>query len=165
VYRSFFEKYDKGDVNVLFVDDANFQHYLAGEEFAAHHADATSGTPVEFIAHDSALYHCIVANQDVLCYTPFCNITVNLYRNPEYGIEEEVAEVSHDQGLPSVFSQRIFIDFDKPARVRLYEVSGRCVYDSKGKAVFIDQPVSAGVYFVRMTTDNTDQTTKCVVVK
>lgn len=165
VYRSFFEKYDKGDVNVLFVDDANFQHYLAGDEFAAHHADATSGATVQFIAQDSALYHCIIANQDVLYYTPFCDITVNLYRNPAYGIEEKVAEVSRALSLPNVFSQKICIDLDEPSRVRVYEVSGRCVYDSRRKTTFIDQPVSAGVYFVRMTTSNTDQTTKCVVVK
>lgn len=165
VYRSFFEKYDMGNIDVLFVDDDNLQDYIAGIPFAAYHACATTGGTVEFIAHDSALYHCIIANQDVLYYTPFCDITVNLYSNPAYGIEQEIVDVSPVPGLPTVFNQRILINLDVPSRVRLYEISGRCIYDSHRRIPLIDCELSAGVYFLRTTIDNADTISKCVVVK
>jgi hypothetical protein len=165
VYRSFFEKYDMGNIDVLFVDDENLQDYIAGIPFCAHQTCATTGGAVEFIVHDSATYHCIIANQDVIYYTPFCDITVNLYTNPAYGIEEEIVKISPVPGLPTVFNQRILVDFDVPSRVRLYEISGRCIYDSHRAIPLIDYELSAGVYFMRTTTDDEETIGKCVVVR
>jgi hypothetical protein len=164
VYRSFFEEYAKGNIDLMFVDDANLQKYISGEQFKAFDCFAAASDTFTFIAQDSALYHLIVSNEDVLYYTPFCSLKVNLYRNT-VGIEEDIEKRVIVQGLPTIFKERLFFNLDKPSQIEIYEVSGRLVYASEKKVAVIDKHLSAGVYFVRITLNHEDEIRKCVIIK
>lgn len=164
VYRSFFEKYAQGNIDLLFVDDANFQKYILGEEFKAFDYLSASFDTSTFIAQNSDVYHLIVSNEDVLYYAPFCNLKVNLYEN-EVGIEEQVKKQVLTQTLATIFKDKLLFNLNQPSQVRIYETSGRLVYDSKMKIDKIDKSLSTGVYFVRFTFDNRDQIGKFVIIK
>lgn len=165
INRSFYETYAKGNIDLFFVESANFEKYLLGEPFAAFERISVSADTFSFIAQDSAHYHLIFSNEDVLYYTPFCNIKVNLYRNSQVGINEFVQEKLTEQRLQTFYKERLLLCLNKPAQVKLYEISGRLIYDSKRKVQKIERVLPAGVYFVRMISDNQTQLTKCVIVK
>ena len=165
VYRSFYEEYAKGNIDLFFVDSANFEKYLLGEPFKAFEQVAASADTFAFIAQDSAQYHLIFSNEDVLYYTPFCNIKVNLYENSQVGIDELVQKKFLNQRLPTVHKERLLLYLNEPTQIKIYETSGRLVYDSKKKVQKIDRVLSAGIYFVRMVSDNQIQMSKCVIVK
>ncbi len=164
VYRSFFENYHKGNIDLLFVDHGNFQKYLGGEKFKAFSCLPVSCDTSTFIAQDSATYHLIVSNEDVLYYTPLCNLKINLYKNSQVGVEE----VKHEfmvHTLPTILRERLYFTLDIPYHVQIYEASGRLVYDSKKKVEKIDTGLAAGVYFVKFTTDGEHAINKVVVIK
>ncbi len=165
VYRSFFEKYAKGNIDLLFVDGLNFEKYILGEQFKTFNHFAASYDTFTFIAQDSALYHLIFSNEDVLYYTPLCNVKVNLYKNPLVGVEEYIQKKSPAQKLPTIFKERLCLNLNQPAQIRIYEISGRLVYDSKKKIGKIDKFLSAGIYFVKITSEGKDQISKFVIIK
>ncbi|MCK4252722.1 T9SS type A sorting domain-containing protein, partial [candidate division WOR-3 bacterium] len=152
------------NIDLLFVDDTNFQKYILGEEFKAFDYLSASFDTSTFIAQNSDVYHLIVSNEDVLYYTPFCNLKVNLYEN-EVGIEEQVKKKVLTQTLPTIFKEKLLFNLNQPSQVRIYETSGRLVYNSKMKIDKIDKSLSTGVYFVRFTFNNRDQIGKFVIIK
>jgi len=164
VYRSFFEKYAKGNVDLLFVDDANLQTYISGEQFKAFDHFAASCDTFTFIAQDAAVYHLIVSNEDVLFWTPFCGLKVNLYGNL-VGVEEEVKNISPVQKLPTIYKGGLFFSLNEPSQIKIYETSGRLVYDSKEKIDKLNISLTAGVYFLKITLDSKNQIDKFVIVK
>ncbi|MGB7055124.1 MAG: T9SS type A sorting domain-containing protein, partial [bacterium] len=165
VYRSFHERYAKGNIDLLFVDDANLNRYIQGEPFKAFDFCSISRDTASFIAQDSAVYHLIVSNEDVLYNTPFCNLKVNLYRNPAPGVEEETIKKALVQKLPTIYKGRLFLNLNEPSQIKVYEASGRLVYESQKKVDKMEKFLSAGVYFIRITKDDENQTGKFVIVK
>ncbi len=165
INRSFYEEYAKGNIDLFFADSANFEKYLLGEPFAAFEKVSASADTFAFIAQDSAQYHLIFSNEDVIYYTPFCNIKVNLYENSQVAIDDFVHKKFTEQRLPTIYKERLLLYLNKPAQIKIYETSGRLAYDSKKKVQKIDRVFSAGVYFVRMISDNQIQMTKCVIVR
>jgi hypothetical protein len=163
VYRSFFEIYNNGNIDLLFVDDANLQKYILGEQFKTFDSFAASHGTFAFIAQNSALYHLIVSNEDVLYYTPFCNLKVNLYRN-DVGIEEETRNVASAQQLSAICKERVLLNLNQSSQVWIYDASGRLAYDSRKKVEKIDVCLSAGVYFIRIDSDHEHQTGKFVII-
>ena len=165
IYRSFFEKYTKGNVDLLFIDDANLQKYILGEQFKAFDYFSTSYDTSTFIAQDYTLYHLVVSNEDVLYYTPFCSLMVNLYRNPLVGVEEEVKNQSFSQKLPTIYRGKLFLNLIEASHIKIYGISGRLIYDSKKKVNKIDKDLSSGIYFVRINSNNKNQISKFIVIK
>jgi hypothetical protein len=165
VYRSFHEKYTKGNIDLFFVDSANYGKYLLGEPFKAFEQLAFCSDTATFIAQDSAMYHLIFSNEDVLYYTPFCDIRVNLYKNVQVGVAEHVRTKSVVQKIPTLYRERLLLHLSEPSQIKIYETSGRLVYDSKKKVDKIDKSLSAGIYFVKMMTDDQVKISKCVVVR
>ncbi len=165
VYRSFHEQYTKGNIDLFFVDSANFEKYCLGEPFKAFEQLAFYSDTATFIAQDSAMYHLIFSNEDVLYYTPFCNIRVNLYKNAPVGVAQHVRTKSAVQKFPTLYRERLLLHLNEPAQIKIYETSGRLVYDSKKKVDKIDKPLSAGIYFVKITTDDQVKIDKCVIVR
>ncbi len=165
IYRSFFEKYCQGDIDLISVDDANLQKYLDGDQFKAFdHASMNQGMHT-FIVHGSPIYNLIVSNQDVLYYTPFCNLKFNLYKNSQYGVAEVIKEKTLVQKLPTIYKGKLLFSLSEPSQIKVYEVSGRLIYDSKQKIDRVDKSLSAGIYFMRITMNGKNQIDKFVVVK
>ena len=164
VYRSFFEIYNNGNIDLLFVDDANLQKYILGEQFKVFDSFAANHGLFTFIAQDSTLYHLIISNEDVLYYTPFCNLKVNLYRN-DVGIEEEIKKAISTEQLPTIYKERLLLNLNQPSLVWVYDASGRLAYNSRKKVEEIDMHLPAGVYFIKTTSDYGNQSGKFIIVK
>lgn len=165
LYRSFFEQYPKGNIDLFFVDGANLLKYLAGEQFKAFNYVAAVCDTSNFIAQDFNTFHLLVSNEDVLYYTPFCDLKINLYKNPLVGTEEKDQDKLISQSLETIFKSRITFNLNEPLRIRIYEVSGRLIYDSVIKVDKLAKRLSSGVYFVNLSSEKKNKISKIVVVK
>ena len=178
---------DNGHIDFFICDEENFNNYTANQDFLAFEIHKnSSGGNIDFVLPSTDSWYAVFSNQEKLVLTEELNVTAYLYENSGTKISEEASEISSKiilyPNYPNPFSQSTVIGYQ-------LSVSGKVilkVYNMLGKEIrtLVNEkqtagthsivwdgtddsgnPISCGIYFYRIKTDNVNKTGKMLLLR
>lgn len=184
-YHTYSDKKTPGNIDLFICDEPNYLSYLANDEFESPAiGDNITDEDISFITPHLGKWYLVVSNEDMLTTTKGVDISLILYKNPDFGVnEEEFAREFNLKGVtPNPFMRTTTIRYEIPAtlntRVGIYDVSGRLIKtlvdesqraghyavswngkDARGRIV------PSGIYFARLVAEGYEATRRMVLMK
>jgi hypothetical protein len=184
-YHTYSDKKTPGTIDLFICDETNYASYLTGSEFESPViGDNITDESISFITPHLGKWYLVVSNEDMLTTTKSVDVSLRLYKNPEFGVEEEelARRFNFESVTPNPFMKSTTIKYEIPANLRahigVYDVSGRLIrtlvdesqrpghykviWDGKDAR---DRIVPSGIYFARLVAEGYEATKRMVLMK
>ncbi|MCK4352622.1 T9SS type A sorting domain-containing protein [candidate division WOR-3 bacterium] len=194
--HTWIEKVKPGNISYFILDSLNYNHYINKEPFES----PFIGSNVEkdsssFIIPDFKKWYLVISNENKLTTSEGVEFSLNLYKNPIYGIEE-IVSISQPflKITPNPFTTEVSVQWleisttggsassgseGQKASLRIYDLSGRLVKSFSLTTNHLplttgvvwdgkdknNKKLPSGVYFCKLNTKNYNKTKKIILMK